>query len=65
MTEEIIHEEMREPGPPFFGGLEPRIVSKCTCGAQWSHSPSATPELMDSIFQSHVAYFKRTATRVD
>lgn len=50
--DEIIHEEMREPGPPFSG-------------ARWSHSPSATPEIMDSIFQSHVAYFKRTATRVD
>lgn len=65
MNEEMIHEEMREPGPPFSGSTEPRVVSLCTCGARWSHSPSATPEIMDSIFQSHVAYFKRTATRVD
>lgn len=41
------------------------IVIACSCGAVWSHPMGTTDEKVQSVFQSHVAYAQRMATRPD
>lgn len=36
-----------------------QIVAECSCTARWAHPITATVEQLDSIFESHCAYFKR------
>lgn len=38
---------------------------ECSCGAHWTQDRRRTEEYMAGLFQSHVAYAKRMATRVD
>lgn len=46
--------------------LDCRLVHvACSCGADWVHSPDVLQDEVDSIFQSHIAYAKRTAMRPD
>jgi len=37
----------------------------CSCGAHWTQPRSRTEEFMAGLFQSHIAYAKRQATKVD
>lgn len=41
------------------------ILITCSCGAEWSHPAEATEEKIASIFESHIAYSKRMAMKVD
>ena len=38
---------------------------ECSCGAKWSQPRNRTEEFMAGLYQSHVAYAERMATRVD
>lgn len=42
-----------------------KVIAKCSCGAAWSHGFDATYSQMDSIFESHKAYFNKPKTKVD
>jgi hypothetical protein len=50
---------------PTADWSEHEMRSNCSCGAHWSHPRIRSREAMDSIFNSHVAYANRMATRVD
>lgn len=39
--------------------------TECTCGAHWTQPGSRSPEFLQGLFESHVAYAKRIATRTD
>jgi len=39
--------------------------TKCSCGVSWTQAASRSEDYLNSIFDSHVAYAKRVATRVD
>lgn len=36
----------------------------CQCSATWTHGEQATPEDIESLHGSHVAYFKRPALQL-
>lgn len=56
----LLHHRQRESGD---------WETACSCGAVWSQpdkgSSNATVHHLGSIFDSHVAYAKRQATKVD
>src|SRR5690349_15195939 len=39
--------------------------TECTCGAVWKQPASRSEEFMHDLFESHKAYARRMATRVD
>jgi len=41
------------------------VFVACSCGAAWSHPWGTGRETMKSVYESHVAYTKKMATRVD
>lgn len=41
------------------------VLAECSCGAKWVHSVDVTEEQKLSIFNSHLGYAKRAATRID
>lgn len=43
----------------------PVLRATCSCGDTWVHEPYTTDEVKNSIFQSHLAYAKRQAMRID
>ncbi len=59
MSEDVKHAEARTTYP------DGTVESQCQCGERWTHPRSRSTEVMDSIFQSHLSYAKRLATRVD
>lgn len=48
---EVKHVETRTVPHPL---VIAHVKSECTCGAHWTHPYSREPEVMDSIFESHV-----------
>lgn len=38
-------------------GGETKVI--CACGASWTHKASETEDQMQSIYESHLLYFKR------
>lgn len=36
----------------------------CSCGAMWTHPKNTTPEKIQSIYESHVAYCKHEPMKV-
>lgn len=57
-----IHEKKHEP---FYEIREDNeIACSCLCGAKWSHPAGTKPEKLKSIFESHLAYFKKPGMEV-